>query len=224
MSYILDALRRAETERDRGQVPGLNAQPASASATESPAPPLPVARWLGVSGLTLLAVLLAWWLWPRGEAPPRVAVSEAVAPGAPVAPVPAPVPAPAPVPLPVVVSAPPRPVAPAAPAAPVPTLPPGPSAAVRPDVPPGAAPAPAAPTAESRTVPLASLTPEQRRDWPPLTIGGAVYSDNPASRFVIIGGQLVREGDAAAPGITVERIGPRSALMRWRELRVEVPF
>ncbi|MBE0549779.1 MAG: general secretion pathway protein GspB, partial [Rubrivivax sp.] len=93
-----------------------------------------------------------------------------------------------------------------------------------PDVPSGAATAPAAPGAEPRTVALASLTPEQRRDWPPLTIGGTVYSDHPASRFVIIGGQLVREGDAAAPGVTVERIGPHSALMRWRELRVEVPY
>jgi general secretion pathway protein B len=83
---------------------------------------------------------------------------------------------------------------------------------------------PAPPAAEARTVPLASLTPEQRRDWPPLAIGGAVYSDNPASRFVIIGGQLLREGDVAAPGVTVDRIGPRSAVMRWRDLRVEVPF
>ena len=83
---------------------------------------------------------------------------------------------------------------------------------------------PAAPVAEARAVALASLTPEQRRDWPPLAIGGAVYSDNPASRFVIIGGQLLREGDSAAPGMTVERIGPRSAVLRWRDLRVEVPF
>ncbi len=30
MSYILDALRRAEAERQRGQVPGLDAQPSGA--------------------------------------------------------------------------------------------------------------------------------------------------------------------------------------------------
>ena len=79
-----------------------------------------------------------------------------------------------------------------------------------------------APATESRTVPLASLTAEQRREWP--AFGGAVYSDSPASRFIVANGQLVHEGEDAAPGITVERIGPRAAILRWRDLRVEVPF
>ena len=39
MSYILDALKRADAERGRGQVPGLNAQPLGAS----PEPSVPVA-------------------------------------------------------------------------------------------------------------------------------------------------------------------------------------
>lgn len=68
------------------------------------------------------------------------------------------------------------------------------------------------------------MTAQQRRDWPPLTLGGAVHSDNPASRFIIVNGQLVREGEEAAPGITVERIEARAAILRWRDLRVELPF
>ncbi len=71
---------------------------------------------------------------------------------------------------------------------------------------------------------LADLTAQQRRDWPPLTLGGAVHSDNPASRFIIVNGQLVREGEEAAPGVTVERIDARAAILRWRDLRVELPF
>ena len=35
MSYILDALKRAESERSRGAVPGVHAQPQTA-ATPSP--------------------------------------------------------------------------------------------------------------------------------------------------------------------------------------------
>lgn len=226
MSYILDALRRADTERDRGQVPGLNAQPAPASAPLAPDRPSPTARWLGLGGVALLAALLAWWLWPGGELPPPVVVGTAAAPAAPAAhvapaPEPAMAPSPAPVTLPVVVSAPPPAPLPAT-AAPAP--PAVPAAAVVPTAPPAAAAKAAAPAAEARTVALASLSPEQRRDWPPMGIVGAVYSDHPASRFVIVDGQVLREGDAAAPGVTVERIGARSVVLRWRELRVEVPF
>ena len=57
-----------------------------------------------------------------------------------------------------------------------------------------------------------------------MAIGGAIYSDSPASRFVLVNGQVVREGEAAATGVTLERIGPRSLLLRWRELRIEVPY
>jgi len=34
----------------------------------------------------------------------------------------------------------------------------------------------------------------------------------------------VREGEQAAPGVTLERIGPNAAIVRWRELRIEVPY
>jgi general secretion pathway protein B len=57
-----------------------------------------------------------------------------------------------------------------------------------------------------------------------MTVGGSVYSPDPPSRFVIINGQVVREGEGAATGITVERIGPKSAVLRWREMRIEVPL
>ena len=40
----------------------------------------------------------------------------------------------------------------------------------------------------------------------------------------LINGQVVREGEAAAPGVTVERIGPKSAVLRFKDRRVELPF
>ena len=57
-----------------------------------------------------------------------------------------------------------------------------------------------------------------------MALGGSIYSDSPSGRFMMINGQVVREGEGAAPGVTVERIGPKSAVLRWREMRIEVPL
>jgi len=222
VSYILDALRRAESERDRGQVPGLNAQPAPGPATATPTRSTAWGPALAFGLGLLLVAGLAWWAWPRGTAPataPAPANRGAAAPDAVASTVAAPIlSAPAPVasapgsavttePLPVVVSVPPSPPRPS---------PPAPSPAI-------ATQAPAA-AGDPPTVALADLTAQQRRDWPSLTLGGAVHSDNPASRFIIVNGQLVREGEEAAPGVTVERIDSRAAIVRWRQLRVALPF
>jgi general secretion pathway protein B len=55
-------------------------------------------------------------------------------------------------------------------------------------------------------------------------LGGAIWSDNAASRFVIVNGQVLREGEAAAPGVLLERIGPKAVFLRWRDWRIEVPI
>ncbi len=57
-----------------------------------------------------------------------------------------------------------------------------------------------------------------------MSFGGSIWSDSAANRFVIVNGQVVREGEQAAPGVTLERIGPKAAILRWRDLRIEVPF
>lgn len=71
---------------------------------------------------------------------------------------------------------------------------------------------------------LADLPAELRREMPAMSVGGSIYSESPASRFVMVNGQVVREGEAAAPGVTLERIGQKSAVLRWRDLRIEVPL
>jgi general secretion pathway protein B len=71
---------------------------------------------------------------------------------------------------------------------------------------------------------LSDLPQAQRAELPQMQIGGAIYSDQPGSRFVVINGLVVREGETAAPGVTLERIGPKSAVIRWRELRIELPI
>lgn len=206
MSYILEALRRSQAERERGQVPGLNAQPGAVAAlpTHREGPPW---RWvLPLAALAVAALLLAVWAW-RGAAGPAPAAGPAVA--APAQPVPAAPPVAEAAPLPLVVSAPPPPpVAAALPAAPA-----APAVAEKPSSPAAAAP---------RALRLSELTAEQRRELPPMSLGGSVWSDSALSRFVIVNGQVVREGETAAPGVVVETIGPKSVRLRWRDLRIEL--
>lgn len=63
MSYILDALRRADSERERGAVPGLHAQPGTESPdtteTAHSAATNPLV-WVVVAMALLLVAVLAW--------------------------------------------------------------------------------------------------------------------------------------------------------------------
>jgi general secretion pathway protein B len=232
MSYILDALRRAQAERERGQVPGLEARTMGAAPPQPP-PRRATAVWLG-GALALAALVGAGLLIWRGGAapwPPQAALQVPTAqpqPGGPaMRAVPDALPAPA-LPM-VVVSVPtapsPSPASSASPAwtAPVPAAVPPPASAPAVALP---VPVPALPVPASgvRAVQLAQLSPELRRELPALALGGAIWSDNAASRFVIVNGQVLREGEAAAPGVVLERIGPKAVFLRWRDWRIEVPI
>jgi general secretion pathway protein B len=251
MSYILDALRRSQAERERGQLPHLHAQPATLGSAPVGAP---ARSWL-LPGLAVVALLILGALvllllqraQPVGGAAPGVApvIASVIAPvtappststipavqppvATPVATAPA---------LPIVVSAPPPAVAAAVPLVVNAKSEPQAKAPVK-----GALPAPVQTTAKTAeknalkppvppptkadvvTLNLAQLSPEQRRELPPLVVGGSVWSDNAASRFVILNGLLLHEGESVAPGVVVERIGPKTAWLRWRELRLELPL
>lgn len=255
MSYILEALRRAERERERGQVPGLHDQTLPPVAPRSRLARWPLAAGLGLVAAVGAAALLAlgWRLGVEAPAARGNAASTAKAPAAPEASSAAR--AADMSPAPPAASSAASGAGPAAPAlaAAASAVPAGPLAAVRgrreaPGRHSSAAPvvvaasgaarpaassaltssgqaaaAAAAPSA-ARAVPLAELSPAERAELPPLAIGGAVYSESAASRFVLVNGQVVHEGEAAAPGVTLERIGPRSAVLRWRERRIELPL
>jgi len=221
MSYILDALRRAEAERQSGQMPGLasTVEPAAGPRARG-ARAMPWAVGFGV----VMAGLAVWALL-RPSAAPVAGLASVPPPAAVTAPVTAPAngPAPAtdPAPLPLVVSA-PSPQPPAA----LPGRPPG--VAAVPPAPAGAAASAANPqtlspaTAPPKPLSLADLGESRRRELPPLAVGGSVWSDSAPSRFVILDGQVLREGDTVAPGLVLERIERKSVLLRWRELRLEL--
>jgi general secretion pathway protein B len=53
-------------------------------------------------------------------------------------------------------------------------------------------------------------------DAPKLAISGGVYSTNPTQRMLIVNGQVFNEGSELAPGVTLERIEPKTAVLKFR--------
>ena len=226
MSYILDALRRADAERAQGAVPDLNAQPLPMRAADDDGRSRTGARWLwlGAGAALVLAALGAWQFLGREAG---VQQAETSSPAAPAAAVPAPAPAPAS--LPASAPAPPAPAAtpPAAvraPAAAPKPPPPAPKAAAPRPAPKRVVPKPPAPAPAPRIPKLAELPAEFRAGLPPLSIGGSVYSPQPAARMVIVNGQVVREGDTIAAGLKLEQIRAKSAVFSVRGQSFELPY
>jgi len=215
MSLILDALRKAESERQRGAVPGLHgvtAPPAAEPAAGGrPRGLTPLRVALGALVLVMAAALVGWLARPSAGPSLPVAAAPSMAPAA--------VPAAAPAPLPLVVSAPPvLPAEPPVAAAPLPAAPAATTAS--PPPPPAASRAPIV----TQVRRLADLPPEQRRELPALAVSGSVWSEQPGARFVVLDGQVLREGDRLAPGLVLVKLAPRSATLRWRDGLIEVPF
>lgn len=239
MSYILEALKKSQAERQLGELPSIHAPQvqlhdgaASGAARRAPV-------WLALGGVTLAlaAALLLWQPWQAGAAPPvpvpaaapAVLVQAVPAPMPAVVPpaVPPPVPAPAPAPVTQV-----APVPPAATAAPVhharpvaePQQEPKPPVQAAP--PPVAAPVPAVPApATEESVPGMRDLPEPiQRQIPPIAIGGYIYSKNPADRLLLIDKVLRHEGEELAPGLVLEKLQPKAAIFSFKGYRYRVPY
>ena len=222
MSYILDALKRADAERERGVVPGLYARQVTTASGKTAAQGHRPLRLALAAAMLLggMAAGLALWLVPNEaprEALPEPAVARTTERTPPLQPaatpvMPAPV-APAPVSL--------------APVAPMTSV-----AAIRaPAVVTAAAPArstaspplPASKASASRpavAVPmLAELSEELRRQIPALTVTGAVYAESPGQRLLLVNNQVVNQGGQAAPEVNLEEIGPKSSIFSFRGTR-----
>ncbi len=235
MSLILDALRRADSEREQGEVPGLHAHPAPALVVDETSAPRARA-WLlgGLIAVGVLLVALAGYLIGR-EAPPPAAVAVATPPPESVATAPSAAPLAA------------RPAdlqeiaeparwpgsekrgAPERPASSVPaeklqtekTLAQGPV-----DKPVAAkveAPVPAVP-AESPVYRREQLPENIRAELPPLQVGGSIYSTDAASRSLIINGRILRENDRLTADLWLEQIKLKAAVLRYKGYRFEIQF
>jgi general secretion pathway protein B len=198
MSYVLDALKRADAERERGAVPGLHAQPvpllpADADTPRAGRPWL----WLGLGLAIGLLTTFAWLIGDRESTPPIAAVPPQPVPAAPVA---------------VAVAPPPITRLPAVAAA----------AAARPATKPIDTGASAA--ADSRVLTLQELPETVRRELPTLTIGGSIYSTDPAQRFLVINGRVVHEKEEIAPDLRLEQIKLKAAVLKYKDYRYTIAF
>jgi len=235
MSYILDALRKADAERERGQVPDLHAQPVLRGSVNTE--PTAGARpwiWIATGAAIVALATLAWALLGR-EVPREPVATVAVAPGGAGMPTPsitgpAPTPAPAPAPTPVAAA----PVMAPAPVVVAPALPP---AVIRPAPEPArpvarkpalAQPAaevePVAPAREARIYAPSELPDDIRRELPALAIGGAMYSENPANRMLIINGQVFHERDKLSPKLTLVQIKLKAAVLEFKGYRYSISY
>ncbi len=232
MSYILDALKKADAERERdaAAVPDLNAQAdaAARSARASARNPL----W-PLLAMTAIALALAWrWFSaePSEAAPsPAQVQASAAVPAGPKAAIERPAQAaPTPAAAAPIVAAPGMAAVTPAPA-PRPSQPPRAVAVAPPVAAPVTAPAPAPKLAaaasaatEPRLYAMAELPADLRSQLPALAVGGSVYSPNAASRIVILNGQVFREGDKPIDGLTIEQIRLKSTVLSFRGLRFEL--
>ena len=214
MSYILDALRKAEAERERGHVPSIHAQPAFAGAQPSSAP-TGSRLWMVLLALGVLIALIvglaSYLLLGRGPA------SEAVAPVAA-----RPAPMPVPVPMAPASVATPAPVQATAQPAPRPRPAPTTTVAAKPAA--VAAPLLAASKPDERIYAASELPDDIRRQLPALAVGGSMYSPAPKDRLVIINGQVLHEGDRIAPDLVVERIRLKAAVLAFKGYRYLLAF
>jgi len=239
MSYILEALKKAQAERQLGNAPTIHAPAPSYAAPRAGQGAQRRYLALGVGAVVVAASVAL--LWPRlaGEPPVQLAASmpPAVVPAT--APATAPVATPAP---PAVVTPAPAPVVQAAPA-------PAPVAETRP-VRVKPAPAPVVPAASSSPQPspqqreaatapatvaqqpvgddqlrtLQQLPDALQREIPKVAFGGYIYSPTPGESLLLVDKMLRREGEEVAPGLVLERLTPKAAVMNYRGTRYRAAY
>jgi len=229
MSYILDALDKAERERKRGQVPARhnNEQPAEPRGPRSP--------WLWVALFAVLfnALLAGLLIYSSAREPKATPVPPVIVETKPVTPTPAPV-----------AAASEPPIHRATPPAAAPTVllmtdqelqaqarqleiettPPAvpPAAEPEPKIEPAATPAPAM-TAHAQAdtpldmIPLLMEMPQQlQQALPPIRVDVHVHANLAENRFVMINLRRYHEGDEVAAGLILERITKEGLVLTFK--------
>jgi general secretion pathway protein B len=224
----LEALKKAQAERQLGNAPTLHAPTLQSAESASAAARFSKPMLWTVLGMAVVIGVLLVLVW-RPSAP---AASPAAQPAA------SPTPA-----MPVVAAAPVAQAEPAAPTplpAPVADLPqsvanlarasaPEPSPAQsqpqsQAAVPAKSASANPASTSDEPVVNLRDLPEPIQRAIPPVTVGGYIYSKNAADRLLLVDKVLRHEGEEVAPGLLLEKLQPKEAVFNFRGYRYRVPY
>ena len=220
MSFILDALRKSELERQRQSGPSIAEMPVALDDRRLPWALLAIGVLLAVNVGVLLYFVL------RDDAT-AVAATESAAAPAPVAAAPVAT-APAAAAPPVVpVELPPAtestladagaPVAPATPGSSSP--PPAPDATLLPVAPVTYAPGPGSANPPS----IDELPAQATAGLPELSVDLHIYTDDPAKRAVFINGRRYQRGGVLAEGPTVEEITREGVVLSYHGRRFQLP-
>lgn len=201
MSFILDALKKAESERNRRVAPVL-----MDARIAPPRRGLPAWAW-ALGGILLVNLALLGWLALRQPAtPPATSASAAPTLQTDAAPT-------QPAPLPAGVADQAAMPAPAGDSAPAQGAPPSPAIEL-PRAPPRAvAPAPARTSIDEDRLPGIHELRAAGVALPELQLNLLVYDPAPAERAVLLNGQRAREGEYLPNGVKVERITPEGVVL-----------
>ncbi len=63
-----------------------------------------------------------------------------------------------------------------------------------------------------------------QRAIPPISVGGYIYSKNPADRLLLIDKVLRHEGEELAPGFVLEKLLPKAAIFNYKGYRYRVAY
>ncbi|MDP3326276.1 MAG: general secretion pathway protein GspB [Hydrogenophaga sp.] len=235
MSYILDALKRADADRERGHVPGLHSQGKNHPATAPGASWHRQTVWAIAVLVLLAAAVLTWWSLRAPDTPMAPDVRTAAASVEPPLVDAAPPTTPS---LPILSPEPPVEAHTPAPARPPSTPPRLEPSRAKAEAVEEAMAADAVDTADAATEtedtvdsvttppPQTTLPPRPAAARPVATtdasgrptvrVSGSSYSKNPAHRMLIANGKVVHEGQEIEPGLRLETVGPRSAVLNHR--------
>jgi general secretion pathway protein B len=214
MSFILDALKKSESERQKQAVPGLMDMTPAVARPRFPRWAIGLCALLGINLLVLIVVLLS-----HDRPPVAAALRPAAAPPAAA-----------------------TPPAPPATAPPLATLQPGPehfspletAPADAPEIPlvepvTRVTPKPrlandSTPATDAALPTLAEINQSGPRGLPELHLDIIFHAARPAERFVFINGRKYREGEILTEGPNLEKITRDAAILNYRGLRFRLPL
>lgn len=223
MSFILDALKKAESERLLGDLPGIHTQqaiqPSQSGALGR--------RWRpGLLALCLVVAILCVLAWQaiamRGQlitlpvAPPTMPVTAIVTPAVvgtgSLRDAPTPPQAQRSVPIATEILVPP--------AIPKPVV------FEKKEAPPKLRaknmPVSVSVVTVANVIGMAELPPAIQRQLPPLAISGSMYSANPVDRMLLVDKRMLHEGDEVVAGLVLETILQKSAILRYKGYRFQI--
>lgn len=207
MSYILEALKKSEKERQREEIPDLQADHSLPIGKRQESKP-PLLYLFAIVVLLLGAAGVLLWYQFSGDRIPQLTADSKVTPA----------------PSPAVQA--PEQVVPAITEQPVER-----SSEVKEQVAEEAVSERVADTV-TESIPAAAsqatgqdvaviplldeLSEKVRAGMPDLSFAGHVYADEPVMRLIIINNRIVREGDLVSDGLSLEKIEPNGVVLRYK--------